>query len=1327
MAVNLEGNIIIKGKADSSLDQLMSKMAQIQSAVEMIAGPIRDWEKESIDLYKDYETNMLQARAALSDQYSSVNELNNVMETLEKQVQEWAENSVFHVSDFSEAVDNASHAGWNLEQQLEGIPRAMLLAQAGNMSLADGLSYLARALNVTGTSFEDSGTLVDQWVKASHLANLTIEDLGESLERMGVSAQFTSNTAELFTMLDVLAQTGVVGAQAGTLLRNAMLRLIAPTKKAKEAMEDLEVTQEEYNELAGESEALTKVNKALEKTGFSAYDANGQLKPMMQTFDELYDALVNIAGSEEDLLKNQEVDEILAALFPTRTISGALAFLKGVKDNWHDLYDEIVDSEGAAEKDAETVMSGLMGKQELFLSKWEEFSRKVGEELSTPLETVYETVGGLIDKLNDLPEDQLSALVGGLTGIALLGPALGVGTGVYKFFSMLGPWGTAAVAAAAGIGALVGYLQTASELEFDSQFGDLDIDVKALEKYAEGLESKYAAEQKALSTWQTALDEATTSYTNFTAALNENLLEDVLTGKTLDEKQKSNLIQYGDDIVSSVIEGIETAKERDLSLLDVLFDDMSSDEQKDALDLGFALDNAYYENIMGQARSIGEELRAALVEALKDGSIDENEREAIQATEERLNAIMQEINAYKDSEAFNEQLYKAQHVSADSITDYVDSIVQLDKEAQIKIEQDRAAAWASYKTKFDQAVENGWELEFADGTKRKVTADDWAEFESGMMGQFDAMYGDIHSKYAGLVDAAYTSLFADSKFGDAYGWLSSMMNAGSITSGENGNFNFGQGVYDDLTKMSNEQLQSMLNGFQFMAENAGAFSDALSEFGDSPEIQRMLDMFGNASKMTDLLLGELQRREAANEATPGGTDNYGNPNTDNIGGITDAQALKKILADTNMTVADSGFNFDLDAVQQAAEHYDQAVKRLAELGEDVSQYTDNSTDDWYNNWLKNQGQGIETPELPPATIDIEPNVDDLIWDDALNALVDQEVEVQVNGDVQKLRATIDGEDGRNLIEYIDADATDLDMKIWSADGLTLLEHVKGDASLLSDTIAEYDGMPITVDIKGNNLFTPADDAAGMIEDSVPDNVEMPVSPVVDESALDADLGPVPLTIEPNVEDLIWDDAMNALTDQGVDVKVNGDDQELQATIDGADGQNLLEYVDGDATNLSMKITAEDGKTLLEYVHGDASSLAATIRKYDGMTITVNIKGNKMFASGGRATEASTFGEAGPEWAIPEQHSERTAQLLNAAREASGFTWGEIMGRFGGLNADANHINVNMTYAPTINAANADGVSDVLTADKSRVERIVREAVQRALEEGKLHDELEVYA
>ena len=227
-------------------------------------------------------------------------------------------------------------------------------------------------------------------------------------------------------------------------------------------------------------------------------------------------------------------------------------------------------------------------------------------------------------------------------------------------------------------------------------------------------------------------------------------------------------------------------------------------------------------------------------------------------------------------------------------------------------------------------------------------------------------------------------------------------------------------------------------------------------------------------------------------------------------------------------------------------------------------------------------------------------------------------------------------------------------------------------------------------------------------------ITVPVEPDFQEGEM-PDMEPIAVPIQPRVE---GEDAMTSLQDQGVTVDVGADATELTATIDGADGQTLMEYVSGDATDLSMTITDQDGRVLTENVTGNAASLAAIINSYNGRTITVNITGRKLFAEGGRATSASIFGEAGPEWAIPEEHSERTAALLNAAREASGFTWPDILARFGGLNANPSNEPTTIIYSPTINAADATGVERVLQEDKKRLDKW--------FEEKKLRDAVEVY-
>lgn len=108
-------------------------------------------------------------------------------------------------------------------------------------------------------------------------------------------------------------------------------------------------------------------------------------------------------------------------------------------------------------------------------------------------------------------------------------------------------------------------------------------------------------------------------------------------------------------------------------------------------------------------------------------------------------------------------------------------------------------------------------------------------------------------------------------------------------------------------------------------------------------------------------------------------------------------------------------------------------------------------------------------------------------------------------------------------------------------------------------------------------------------------------------------------------------------------------------------------------------------------------------KYFITSLPYVIKGLPYYAQGGRTNEAGIFGEAGPEWAIPERHDARTAELLNSARENSGFSWTELIAITGGLNGGGNLISNNITYAPVVHANDARGVEDVLSKDKQMLD------------------------
>ena len=56
-------------------------------------------------------------------------------------------------------------------------------------------------------------------------------------------------------------------------------------------------------------------------------------------------------------------------------------------------------------------------------------------------------------------------------------------------------------------------------------------------------------------------------------------------------------------------------------------------------------------------------------------------------------------------------------------------------------------------------------------------------------------------------------------------------------------------------------------------------------------------------------------------------------------------------------------------------------------------------------------------------------------------------------------------------------------------------------------------------------------------------------------------------------------------------------------------------------------------------------------------------------------------------------------MLNSAREASGFSWNELLASTGGLNGGGPVINNNFSYSPTIHTDDSKGMEEVLRIDK----------------------------
>lgn len=1074
--VNLLTNVIIGGQTTAGFNALAGKIQSLGAQIDRIGSVVRDFEIDSAKVYRNYEDNMLAAEYALSAQYDNVNDLSKVMKSLDEYAQGWAASTIFHTDDVSNAINEAAHAGWDYQKIIAGIPQAMYIAQAGGMDLSAGLDYLIKMMNATETPFEKSGRVIDQWAKASNLSATNIDEMGQAFMSMGAAAQFGDSTQELFTLLAILADVGTTGSKAGTALRSSMMRLIAPTTKAEDAMSLLGADAEEINEVLSDTN-VTKAAKKLEGLGFSAYDAEGKLLPMVEIYHNLYDAM--------DGLDEQSQNEILSAIFPLRTIAAAKAFMAAIGNGKMDrIFQSIGDSEGYAAKGADIMMSGMTGSIETLLSKWEEFKRGFGEMLSPTIEKVADLLGGFVDKLNDLDPEILAGIGSMLTMLAAAGPILlGVG-GLMKLVAVLGPIGTMALAGGLGISFLIGRAQKMNELEFKGNFGDLELDLDELGTHVDSLDTKFSNQQATIAKWESALEAAEQQYATSSSRLSETLLMDVLTGKELTDKDKDNIQKYANDLYTSVISGIENSKASDMTLLQALFGDRTTDEEEAVYNTAENVVNAYYGSLYGEAYEIGDTIRKQLTEALRDGSLDELERQAIQDSVDRYNQIMAEIAATKNREEYYKQLYKAQNVSWDSVASYADENQKKQEAELASLDDMYGALWAHAYNAYEEAKLSGAEFVDLNGKKYTVTDESWKAFEKEFYREKAEAEADTINKYGGLTATAFNSLLNGSDISIGWNYLKWMQSSGFDI------FSKDFDVWDIVNQESIDTVKALVDSFSsFTNKDIDRIKETLKPFADNEQVAGYIQLL---DIMPDLIGAATARVEASERE-----------NTRN----------QKIIGST----------------QDYIGHLEE------ELG------------DW------------------------------------------------------KYREEYWAGEAENRV------LNDTEMNAWN---------------LATSKIGEIEGKIA--------------EAKASIEALTGEGSTLTVEPVLDEDA----------------------------------------------------AGKLKNYNFGTGT---LKV--------IPYIIG------------------------KAYAEGGRATEPSIFGEAGAEWAIPEEHSEKTAALLNEARQASGFTWGDLISRFGGLNANPSNKKVVVNYSPTINATNAEGVAGVLRQDKANLLKMMK----GMLDDLSIREEVEAYA
>ena len=347
----------------------------IINGVKELANGIKELAKGAISVGMDFESGMSQVAATMGMTTQEIAGGSEAYTKLENAAKEAGNTTQFSATQAAEALNYMALAGYDADKAVETLPTVLNLAAAGGMDLATASDMVTDSMSALGDKAGTTESFVDKMAKTSQKSNTSVQQLGEALLSVGGTAKsLAGGVTEANTVLGIFADSGTKGAEGGTALRNVILSLTAPTDTAKKKMQEL---------------------------GLKVFDANGNMRPLNETFQDLNGILGNMTQGEQT--------EVLNTIFNKVDLKSVNALLANSGERFNELSGYIENSTGAAEQMAATMNDNLQGKITILKSGLEGLGIAAYEKFETPLKNAVTNITNVIGDLQtDLTSGELS-------------------------------------------------------------------------------------------------------------------------------------------------------------------------------------------------------------------------------------------------------------------------------------------------------------------------------------------------------------------------------------------------------------------------------------------------------------------------------------------------------------------------------------------------------------------------------------------------------------------------------------------------------------------------------------------------------------------------------------------------------------------------------------------------------------------------------------------------------------------------------------------------------------------------------------------------------
>lgn len=322
----------------------------------------------------DFEAQMSRVKAisgATTDEFQQLNE----------QAKQLGADTAFSASQAAEGMENLASAGFGVSEIMKAMPGMLDLAASSGEDLATSSDIAASTLRGFNLAASEAGHVADVLAKNAAQTNAAVVDTGYAMKYVAPVAYTAGWSLEsVAAAIGTLANAGIKGEQAGTTLRGALTRLMNPTDKMTEAMDEV---------------------------GFAVYDTSGKMKPLSQIVAELRE-------KTKDLTDEQR-NQIIATIFGTEALSGMQVLLQAGGKSLDEMTESLIASDGAAKEMATTMQDNLKGAIEQLKGSAETLGISLYESIDGPLKGLAQTATEYINQLVEaFKSDGVKGLVSAL-------------------------------------------------------------------------------------------------------------------------------------------------------------------------------------------------------------------------------------------------------------------------------------------------------------------------------------------------------------------------------------------------------------------------------------------------------------------------------------------------------------------------------------------------------------------------------------------------------------------------------------------------------------------------------------------------------------------------------------------------------------------------------------------------------------------------------------------------------------------------------------------------------------------------------------------------